>query len=495
MADRASLVATLTDAPEVADFDSLPPGVDWVEVRADLVGDVPASWFRDRCGARLLYTLRSRAEGGSFRGSQADRRKRLGVAAQSYDRVDLEADRDLQDALLAEVPPEKRLLSWHGPGREKSELAEIFDRMSQVDAELYKMVPMAGEACEEIAPLQLLAELGRRDVVAFSTGESGAWTRFVAPYLGAPVLFGAWGAEAGAPGQPSVKRIESDYPFPDLPPVECIYGIVGSPVTQSLSPRMHNASYREHGLPALYVPFGAASFADFWLEIVEGGVLPGVGLPIRGLSVTAPYKASAVAVAGALSPLAQRSDSVNTLVLRDGVWEGETTDPEGVRGALEAVGVALAGRRVAVLGCGGAGRSVAVGLANYGAEVTVANRSVEKGEKVAATLQLPFASLGDFDPHGYDVVVNATALGHEENDPLPFDPTGLRSGAAVVDMVYSTEPTPLLRAVRDLGHVGVDGREVLLHQALAQFPLMTGAQMSLETSRRLLGLPLSGELS
>ncbi|HVR29857.1 MAG TPA: type I 3-dehydroquinate dehydratase [Thermoanaerobaculia bacterium] len=488
MVERASLIATLAEPPEDGTLRALPAGVDWLELRADLCGEIPAAWLRERFAGRLLYTLRSRSEGGGFEGSLARRRERLGAAAAEFDRVDVEAERDLHDALLEAVPPEQRVLSWHGTGRETSQLERQFQAMAQVPAALYKLVPFARESGEEVAALELLVDLGRRDVVCFAAGDSGVWTRYVAPYLGAPVLFAAATAVAGAPGQPTAAKICRDYPFPDLPSVDALYGIVGHPVSHSLSPRLHNGAYRELGIPALYLPFGPSSFADFWLEVVEGNLL-GAFAPLGGLSITAPYKSAAAAVAGAVSPLAQSIDSVNTLVVRDGVWEGETTDPRGVVGALAAAGIELRDRRAAVVGCGGAGRAAAAGLAAAGARTVLVNRSPEKGRLAAEALHLPFEALADFAPRGFEILVNATSLGNDLDDALPFDPSDLGPGTAVLDLVYGERPTALLDRVRERGLLGVDGREVLLFQAIDQFRLMTGRELPIGLARELLELP------
>jgi 3-dehydroquinate dehydratase/shikimate dehydrogenase len=488
LGERASLIATLAEPPDDRLLAALPPAVDWLELRADLCGEVPAAWLRERFRGRLLYTLRSRAEGGAFEGSLARRRQRLAAAAADFDWIDLEAERDLSDPLLQSVAVEKRVLSWHGPGREASQLERQFVAMSQVPAALYKLVPLARDASEATAALELLVELGRRDVLCFAAGEAGTWTRYLAPYLGAPILLGAAGATPGAPGQPTVATITGDYPFPELPPIDSLYGIVGNPVSHSLSPRLHNGAYRALGLRALFEPFGAASFADFWLEVVEGSVLPALA-PLCGLSITAPWKSAAAAVAGAVSPLARSIDSANTLVLREGVWEGETTDPQGVIGALEAAAVEPRGRRAVVIGCGGAGRAAAVGLKLAGAETVLANRTVETGREVAATLALPFEPLAELDLARFEVVVNATSLGRGADDPLPFDPARLRDGAAVIDLVYGEAPTPLLDAVRGQGRIGIDGREVLLYQGIAQFRLMTGRELPVDLGRELLALP------
>ncbi len=355
-----------------------------MEIRADLVGDLDAGAVARLVGpfsGKLLYTLRSRAEGGGYEGSPERRRKRLIEAAGRYDLVDLEAARDLTPEILQAIPPEKRVLSWHGPAPGFDGLEATFERMATVPAVLYKLVPTAAQHGDEIPCLTLLHTLGRRDVIAFAAGPCGAWTRFVAPRLGAPVIYGMLGEVPGAPGQISIDRLRRDYLLPDLPPVQALFGIVGNPVTHSLSPRIHNTAYRALGLPAAYLPFHTESFGDLWLEVVESGVLETLGLPIRGLSVTAPFKESALAVAGAESPLAGLIGAANTLVCNQGVWEAEATDPDGVVLPLKDRGIQIEGIEAAVVGAGGAGRSAAEGLARAGARVTIFNRDPERGKR------------------------------------------------------------------------------------------------------------------
>jgi len=491
---RATLVVTLTAMPEPAELGGLAAAA-WLEARADLAQDLdPAELRRRLPGRPLLFTLRSRAEGGAFDGSPERRRRRILEAAPAFDLVDLEAERDLAPELLAAIPPERRIVSWHGPATDPGGLAARFARMAAVPAGLYKLVPVAAQPGEELAPLLFLQALRRGDVAAFASGPGGAWTRLVAPRLGAPVVYGAMGgdARAGAPGQIPLARLVEDYGLPDLPPVAALYGIVGDPVAHSLSPRLHNGAYRALGLPALYLPFHTASFGDFWLEVVESGVLETLGLPLRGLSITSPFKAAALAVAGAESPRAGRIGAANTLVLREGVWEAESTDPEGVVLPLRARGIEPAGLRAAVVGAGGAGRSAALGLAQAGAKVTLVNRTPGRGEQAAADLHLPFLPLARFAPSPFDILVNATSLGRDPQDPLPFAVDALRPGAVVIDLVYDADragPTRLLAAAAARGVQVVGGREVLLSQALGQFWLITGREMPAAIARRLLGIP------
>jgi len=488
---KVTLVATLTTPPS-ADGEALrrlPAGVGVLEVRADLVGDLDPDWLRDRFPGKLLYTLRSHAEGGGFDGGKAARRRRLAPAAERFDLVDLEGDRDLFPELLVEVPARRRLISWHGPTSHLSDLQRRFETFAATEARYYKMIPAAVQSGDGIRPLALLQAQRRADLVAFASGEVGTWTRLVAPYLGSPLVYGALGDVPGAPGQLTIERLIQDYALPRLPPVERLYGIAGRPVLHSLSPRLHNGAYRTYGLPALYVPFHVESFGDFWLDVVEAGSLDVLDLPLRGISVTSPYKEVALAVSGVSSPRAQHIAAANTLVLNeDGVWEAETTDPGGVVLLLDRHGVPMRGAATAVVGCGGAGKAAAYGLQIAGARVTLINRDLERGRKAAEEMALPFVPLAAFDPAGFDLVIHATSLGHHDDDPLPFDPDKLDAGATVVDLVYGERSTPLMHALRARGLRGLGGRSVLLFQALEQFRLMTGRELPEDLAREILGL-------
>lgn len=506
MERTARLIATATRLPEPDDLAVLPAGVEWLEVRADRARDrsgreLPARRIRklrERCGG-LVYTLRSRVEGGSGPDDPSARADRLIEAGRStrhrpspWDLVDLEAERDLHPSVLDAIEPERRILSWHGATANPETLEARLDAMLETPARYYKLIPAAVQPGEELAPLRLLHALGRDDVIAFASGRAGLWTRLLAPRLGAPVVYGAFPGDApGAPGQPGVDRLVTDYGLPALPAADALFGVVGRPVDHSLSPRLHNRAYRELGVRALYLAFHAEHFGDFWLEVVESGVLEHLGFPLHGLSVTTPYKEAALALSGAQSPRAAAIGAANTLVRSrraPEVWEAESTDPEGVVLPLRDLDVALDGTPAAVVGAGGAGRSAVVGLREAGADVTLVNRTEERGRRAAESLGVGFVPLAELDPSAYRIVVHATSLGRAPDDPLPFDPAALAPDTVVVDLVYTDRETPLLTAAREAGCTAVDGREVLLSQALEQFRMMTGRELPGDLAHRALGI-------
>lgn len=489
MAEAAFLVGSLTRAPERGE---ILPGLESLgalEWRADLLGEGGAG-AAESGEAQVLFTLRSVAEGGRGSSSPGERASALGSAGDRFDLVDLEAERDLTPEVLAAVPPEKRIISWHGGAATLSELRERFATMAATPARWYKLVAEAAQPSDAIAPLALLHDLQRDDVIAFSSGEAGAWSRLLAPRLGAPVVYARAQREAAAPGQFSVEELCRDYGLPDLPRVSELAGIVGRPVLHSLSPRLHNVMFRRLGLGRLFLPFHVPVFGDFWLDVIERGSLAILGFDLRALAVTAPFKEIALAVSGAASPLAERVSAANTLVRRGQVWEAECTDTEGVTAPLAARGLQLEGLRAAVVGAGGAGRAALYALDSAGCLVTLVNRSVHRGRRVARELGVEFTRFADFDPGDLDVVVNATPLG--SGAEMPFEIERLSESAVVVDLAYRRDgATGLVEAARAAGHDAVDGREVLLHQAVPQFRWMNGEDLDLDAGREALGLSRS----
>ncbi|MGH3681837.1 MAG: type I 3-dehydroquinate dehydratase, partial [Natronosporangium sp.] len=335
----AAVVATVEDraAATGAALRRLPAGVAWLEVRADRTGDLDPGQLRRHVSGQLVYSLRSRRYGGRDADPPPSRRARLLAAASGYDIVDLEADHDLVPDVLAGVPADRRRISWHGDETDLNGLRSQFDRMVRVPAALYLLAPQAGSFPAALTPLRLLASLGRDDVTAFATGPAAAFSRVLAPWLGAPVVY-------GSPAGPTVEQLVTDYPFPRLPRLAQLYGIVGRSLHTSLFVRLVNAALRELSLPGLCLPFLVPDIADFqrrfWPAIATGS-LDTLGFPLRALTVAAPYKPAAFAAAALADPSARSAQAAN-LLLREGKpgqrWRAATTDGSAMLAALRATG-------------------------------------------------------------------------------------------------------------------------------------------------------------
>lgn len=255
-----------------------------------------------------------------------------------------------------------------------------------------------------------------------------------------------------------------------------IYGILGRPVTHSLSPAMHNAAFRELGLNAVYVAFPVTSLSQ-----AVAGLR---GLDIRGVSVTIPFKEEIISLLDALDPQAARIGAVNTVVNREGRLVGYNTDWLGALQALKAQ-TGLQGEHVLILGAGGAARAIAFGVLDAGGRVTLTDLDAPRAAALARDLRVEAIPLDALDHCPAAILVNATPVGMEPKiDDIPIDPDLLARYHLVMDIVYKPLETRLLREAQARGAATIDGLQMLIHQALVQFELWTGRPAPLETMSR-----------
>jgi shikimate dehydrogenase len=257
-----------------------------------------------------------------------------------------------------------------------------------------------------------------------------------------------------------------------------VVGIIGWPVSRSLSPVIHNSAFQALGMDWVYVPF----------PVPPGGLPDALaGLPALGLvgaNVTMPHKSECADLIGDLSEDAERLRAVNTIALGPGGLSGHNTDAPGFERFLRRdAGFDPAGRSALLYGAGGAARACALALARSGlARLTVA---VREPERVAAlrgavdgfATDLSVVGLDEAPGATSDLIVNATPLGARgETLPLP----GLGPEVLAVDLLYRPSVTPLLAAVRAAGGNAFGGLGLLLEQAALSFELWTGQPPPLE---------------
>ena len=254
--------------------------------------------------------------------------------------------------------------------------------------------------------------------------------------------------------------------------------VIGHPVRHSLSPAMHNAVFE--------------AFDDEWrfvaFDVSPGGAAEAVAtmgaLGIGGFAVTMPHKEHAAAAVDEIDDAARALRSVNTVVLRgDGSTFGTSTDGRGFVDWVTACGCDPAGRRVVLLGAGGAARSIVDALGRAGAaDIAILNRT--ESSAVAAAELASVARIGSVDDlDSADLLVNSTSVGMG-NDEMPVDPVVLRPDLVVADIVYHPLDTALLRAARAVGAPTIDGLGMLVHQAVLQQELWTGRRPDPALMRR-----------
>ncbi|HSK99940.1 MAG TPA: shikimate dehydrogenase [Rubrobacteraceae bacterium] len=269
-----------------------------------------------------------------------------------------------------------------------------------------------------------------------------------------------------------------------------LLALIGQPVSHSLSPAMHNAAFAEDGLDFVYVCL------DVDPDDLAAAVKGAAALKLRGFNITMPHKRAMVSLVDELDDGARISRAVNTVVIDGHRLRGFNTDGGGMVLACREAGIELSGRRVLLVGAGGAAAAVAVAFGEVGVgELHIANRSVEhatqlrdnlRGAGIAKVEVHPLGVLDEVIP-GADIVVNATSLGMRDDDALPIPLEHLAEGAAVCDAVYRPEAkTPLVRLASNRGARVVAGDRMLLYQGVLAQRLWTGREPNVEAMDRTL---------
>ncbi len=273
-----------------------------------------------------------------------------------------------------------------------------------------------------------------------------------------------------------------------------VYGIIGDPVAHSLSPQMHNRAFAVCRLNCCYVPFKVA-VAD-----LQAAVAAVRALGLGGINVTIPHKQRVMACLDEIDRSAALIGAVNTIVNRDGRLTGYNTDGTGWLASLRLdAGFEPAGKRVVLLGAGGAARAVSFGLVQSGVgSLDIFDLDARRAERLADDLAMvagcPVAAgemAGDTLPAALavaDLLINATPAGMfpEDQAEPPVDPRQLASQPLVYDLVYNPADTRLLKEASVLGCRVLNGTGMLLYQGALAFELWTGLQAPVEIMRQAL---------
>ncbi|HRR55848.1 MAG TPA: shikimate dehydrogenase [Acidobacteriota bacterium] len=266
-----------------------------------------------------------------------------------------------------------------------------------------------------------------------------------------------------------------------------VCAVIGDPVEHSLSPQLHNAAFRASAVDLVYVAFRVRPND---LAAAIAGVR---ALGLRGLSVTIPHKVAILPLLDKVDPSATHIGSVNTVVNRGGELAGYSTDGPGALRALRAAGVAAEGKKILLLGSGGAARAVAFALAALTPqpELVVLGIEADEVERLVGDLRERTGvqvSGKRLEPDilreavtGSDILIHATPVGMAPRIRESVVPVELlQPGQVVFDLVYVPFETELLRAAKAAGAIAVPGLGMFVHQAAIQFELWTGQPAPLQ---------------
>lgn len=479
-------------------------GAEAVELRIDTFDDDAAKlnhYLADNRNRTWIVTCRSAEEGGHFRGDTMERVSQLITAARGTGAfVDFELNDYLRSSNIAQkiqlavesVDGHKRLILSHhdfaGVPEEPTRLVERCLAIPNVAA--CKIAFKASRLADAFIALDLMKQFPGR-VVAIGMGESGLMTRVLARKLGAFAAYASLtDADATAPGQVSVENLIGRFRWRKITETTAVFGVLGDPVNQSMSPALMNHWFEQAGIDAVYLPMLVADGVDS-LERVLDGFLAKPWLHAGGFSVTKPHKTAALRWLGSRADrTAELIGAVNTIVCRNGDATGFNTDSYAALDSLvSAMGIPrreLADRSVDVLGTGGAARALLSALSEIGCRITIFGRNESTTAELAEYFHATAAPWDARSNRRGQVLVNCTNIGMSPAIAESPMPDGTLAGCDLVfDMTYNPQKTRLLQQAEAMGIRTLNGLDMFLKQAATQFELWTGVRPDEKSGREL----------
>ena len=423
----------------------------------------------------VIITNRPEREGGKFSGSEQERLHLLQKAIElEADYVDIEYDSIQQ---ITRRNGSKIIISHHNFKETPHNISKIYDGICQQKPDIVKIVTYANDITDNIRIFELL-ESAKVPTISFCMGELGYISRILTSKFGGFLTFASLekGKES-APGQLTEDELSNIYHFKEINGETTLYGIIGNPVSHSMSPAIHNAAFTEKGINNIYVPLKITDIDTFMRECRK--------IDFQGFSVTIPHKESVLPLLDDLDPNARRIGAINTIVNRNGKLTGYNTDcmaaVMGLEYSMKEANETLNNKKVSIIGAGGAARAIAFGLKEKGCDITIFNRTTERAEKLSHDVKCKFESFEEIHQIDSDILVNTTSIGMFPNvDQTPVPKNILKEGMIVFDAVYNPIETRLLQDAKENGCHTVNGLSMFINQAAEQFRLWTDIDAPIE---------------
>ncbi|MGE0175985.1 MAG: type I 3-dehydroquinate dehydratase [Phycisphaerales bacterium] len=477
-----------------------------------------------------IVTCRPVSEGGEYDGDDASRVS-LFEALATLERAPAYLDVEWstwersanlrQKVLLCVAHPGQRrdvgtrlILSFHDFGGRPADLLRRVERMSREhpggEEGVVKVAYRARSVRDALEVFDLLRERSR-PMIAMAMGEAGVLSRVVGGKFGALLGFAPVRASAAtAEGQVTLGEMTGLYRAQSVRETTRVYGVIGWPVRQSLSPLVHNTGFHAAGVEhdGVFVPLPVAeSWEAFKASVLE--LMGHEGVELCGAAVTSPHKEHLVRLAREegweIEERAGRIGAANTLVVEGARARVLNTDAPAVAGWVRAGMGEVKGKRIGVLGAGGAARAAVCGLKDEGAEVVVFARRGERAEALGKEFGVAWGAWEGLGESGCEGVVHCTPAGmqgggQEGVSAVPRETLvrlrrGCARGAPVVfDTVYNPLRTELMETAQGCGCEVVDGVGMFVRQAEMQFREWTGREAPSGLFARLVRTRLVGEV-
>ncbi|MDR3356844.1 MAG: type I 3-dehydroquinate dehydratase [Spirochaetaceae bacterium] len=448
--------------------------------------------FPELAGLPVILTIRRRSDGGNFEMGESSRIALLSRALafaevdvrRNFAYVDLEEDLELSSLEEAARAFGTRIIrSFHSSGECRDKLADRIRAMYRVGDEIAKAAIKADDLDDVTELFKVARELDGMEKILLCVGENAVCSRILAKKLGSHICYtsvkGERGLPPAAPGQPDPVELVELYRFRSITKDASIYGILGYPLKATSSPPFFNAVFGREKTDAVYIPFPSQSASKFFTLAGEIGLL--------GASVTVPHKEAVLPHLAFMSEQVQSVGACNTIVRTGNGWSGYNTDAEGFSGSLlDFTGCGdFKGKRVTIVGSGGAARAVTSEIHRLKGKALILNRSESRAAQLAGIYDFEYGGLGPESLKRIkkfsDIIIQTTSVGMEPNvkdDPLfGYQFTGKE---VVMDIIYKPERTALLNRAAGAGCRVLNGADMLLRQARLQYRHFFGRKYPFE---------------
>lgn len=465
------------------------PFIDLVELRVDLLDDDERLIIRDfpyRANIPCILTIRRTVDGGRFSEGEASRSmlfaRALAFASEDQKRnfayVDFEEDfhiSSLQDAAIAYGT--RIIRSFHDMKNPLPSISEKLRSMQTSKFEIPKIAFMPHSLNDVTEMYKEMHRFKNSDQIVVAMGELGLPSRILSAKFHSYLTYASpadLDLRLSEIGQIDPKTLEETYHFHSLDEETRLFGITGWPLKYTSSPEIHNKAFKRRKLNAVYVPFRAERAADAF-EFANT-------LDIKGFSVTIPHKEEIIKSLFTVDKKVEEIGACNTVINEDGIWIGYNTDCTGFSKALlEFTRLKnLRGKKIAIIGAGGAAKAIAYAVRKLGGKACIFNRTIAKAHYLSKKFGFTCAPLGADSittlKKYNDLIIQTTSKGmgslepsNEDNDPLWFyDFAGTEM---VYDIVYEPEVTPIMARAEKAGCKVHNGFSMLKYQGEEQFKL------------------------
>ena len=435
--------------------------------------------IRKRFDGKLLATYRPQEQGGK-RDLTPKQREEFWLDSHVFEFVNwADIEEDLPVSKITKMFGSvfnKVIKSYHNFTADTDDLSAVFDRLSN-QSEIIKIAIQTNKISDSTRVWSLLKKVENtsKSVIPIAMGEAGKWTRILGLAHGAPLTYASLkdGNET-APGQISTKDLIDVYRVKELDKQTEVYGVIGNPVSHSLSPYIHNEAFKNTKVNATYIPLEVNDLEEF-LKVMVQPETRKVELNIRGFSVTIPHKETIVPHLDFIDPVARVIGAVNTVKIADGKLHGYNTDAAGFISPLRKIFPDLRDANVAIIGGGGVARAAIHSLQMESADITVYLRNPSKYKKLAGQFNVTLKPQNDFEANSHDIVINCTPLGlkGELENESPLYAEQLKNIQLAYDLVYNPMSTRFLREAEMAGAKTLSGLEMFLSQAIEQQKIWT----------------------